>query len=402
MQKPHTFLSLSRPITCLVVLSFYVTSAPTPAHLALFVVGSAFFLASSAILVDWIPVPEIWTRRVLWAELALAALLTYVGGQYVPGGPMQILFMPILISFGISLPSSLSKRALLIAAGVWALSSLPGWLQPDSYAFIQFGLFGGMMMFGAATGRLIRSLGEEKLRSEELLQQVNQSRAALERTHRQLQETAASQQAMAVVEERQRLAREIHDSVAHGLTSLVVQTQVARRLLERSPEQAADVLARCEAMARDALQETRRAVRALHPSGLEQQHDADALERLGRDFGIATGIAVIVTADQAARALPPDPHRLEQLYRIFQEALTNAHRHGQAGIVTAALSVDGEQLCLRISNNGTPPSRLDPGVGLKSMEERAHLLGGSARFTPDVMGLTIDVRVPIRQQEVSA
>ena len=401
MKEQLSYLSVSRPVTCLVVLIFYVTIAPTPGQLAFYVVSAAFFLASSAILVDWIPAPDIWKRRVLWAELILAGLLTYVGGALAYSGPMQILYMPIMISMGLSHPSGTSRPAMVATAAIWALSSLPSWLQPGAYPFLQIGIYGGLLMFSASTGRLIRSLGEEKVRSEELLRRVNQSQTALERTHRQLQATAASQQAMAVVEERQRLAREIHDSVAHQLTALIVQTQVARRLVQRAPDQASEVITRCEAIAREALQETRRAVRALHPSGLEQQHDADALERLGRDFGIATGISITVTADEASRALAPDPQRLEQLYRIFQEALTNAHRHGQATDVTAALSLEGDHLHLCIRNNGTPPARMEPGVGLKSMEERVHGLGGSILFSPGVVGLSIHVRVPVRQ-EVSA
>lgn len=198
-----------------------------------------------------------------------------------------------------------------------------------------------------------------------------------------------------MLEERQRIAREIHDSVAHALTALVVQAQVGRRLIGRDPEQAAAAVARCKDMARAALQETRQAVRALHPAGLEQLSEVDALQRLGRDFGIATGMAGTVTADDGAGALPPDPIRLEQLYRICQEALTNAHRHGQAGSVDVALTVAGDMLHLTIRNDGHPPAALEPGVGLQSMAERARSLGGRIAYEPGPAGMTVRVAVPL-------
>ena len=227
---------------------------------------------------------------------------------------------------------------------------------------------------------------------------MTDSRSALERAHRQLQESAARQQEMAVLQERQRLAREIHDSVAHGLTTLVVQTQAARRLFDKDPDRARETIAKCEEMARDALQETRRAVRALHPSGLEQQTDLEALRRLARDWGLATGMAVEVTADEGALALAPDPNRLEQLYRIFQESLTNAQRHGRAQSASARLQVANGVLSLFIENDGIAPTGLDPGIGLKSMQERAGSLGGSVSFQPREHGLQIHVWIPLQRE----
>lgn len=104
-------------------------------------------------------------------------------------------------------------------------------------------------------------------------------------------------------------------------------------------------MGRCEEMAREALQEARRAVRALHPAGLEQQTDVEALRRLARDYAIATGMQVEVTAGDAA-----------------------------------------------------PPTSLGPGVGLRSMSERARSIGGEIAFEPGSPGLTIRVMVPVKQE----
>lgn len=400
MQTSVRLLSLSRLAVLQLVMVLYIMNEPSTPQLALYVISCAFFVASSSIAVAWIPVSPAWRRRVLWVESAWAVMLNFVAAYAHPGGPMPLLFNAILVNIMLDQERRYLGRTVALAAAACLLANIPGLVQlsPVELAAV-LGGYGASLLFAGSVGALVRNLNEARAHSDELLKEVQASQAALERAHRQLQESAASQQAMAVLEERQRLAREIHDSVAHGLTALVVQAQAARRLLDRDPGQAAETIARCEEMAREALQETRRAVRAFHPAGLEQQADVEALRRLARDFGIATGMQITVTADEAASALPPDPVRLEQLYRIAQEALTNAHRHGQARIASVALTVDGNGLHLTISNDGAPPrGHLEPGVGMKSMSERARQLGGTTAFEPGPAGMTIRVTVPLKRE----
>lgn len=403
MNVAQQFLNISRPVTYVVIIAAYIVhTADLPWLRALCAVSAGALLVSSALIVGWIPASMIWRRRLLWAEVAIVILLNGAVSFYRIDGPMAFMYAPLLVTMVLQEGRQVWIRSLCLVIALWLLSSIPLWFgSPLTEMLFQAIGYGAFLLFAVSISMLMRTVRDEKERSEALLQQVNESQAALQRAHRQLQESAARQQHMAVLEERQRLAREIHDSVAHTLTALVVQVQAGRRLLDRAPDEAAATIRRCEDMAREALQETRRAVRALHPAGLEQQTEVEALRRLGNDFGIATGIQVEVTADPAAAALLPDPDRLEQLYRIFQEALTNAHRHGQARRVTAALSLAGDQLRLSIANDGAPPARLDPGVGLKSMNERARSLGGTVFFEAGERGLNIRVMVPVKQEAVS-
>ncbi len=402
MHRRSNLLSLTRPVTSVLIIAIYMATVDRELPImALLAVGAAFFIASSAILNCWIPVPPKWESRVIWAEIAATTVLCLTTVHLNPGGPMLILYYPSAFSIFVNMERRQWLPTSLFLGASWALvwfRTLPS--MPGIWSVAAVAIYASLLAFAGGAGLLARNLTESKSRSDELLKQFSESQAALERAHRQLRDSIASQQEMAVLEERQRLAREIHDSVAHSLTALVVQTQAARRLLERAPDQAAETIARCEEMAREALLETRRAVRALHPSGLEQQVDVEALTRLGRDFGIATGVSVEVSADAAAAALPPDPARLEQLYRIFQESLTNAHRHGRAKQVRARLTMSGNLLRMQISNDGLPPASLEPGIGLKSMAERARALGGEISVTPGTIGLTLVVTVPIALEAV--
>lgn len=400
MKQGMQILALSRPVTMILVVVLYVIWAEFRIpELAVLTISAAFFLVSNAVLLKRLAVPRAWVRRVWWLELAWITGLTLISHRWVPHGPMQILFYPAMVTLFSALERREWRQGAVIISAAWVAAAVPGWVTwTGGNSLASAALYGTLLLFSGSSGYVIQALTEERERTAALLKQVADSQSALERAHRQLQQSLASQQEMAVLHERQRLAREIHDGVAHALTALVVQVQAGRRLLERSPEESVATLRRCEEMAREALQETRRAVRALHPGGLEQASCLTALERLGRDFGLATGIEVVVTADEAAGALPPDPQRVEQLYRIFQEALTNAHRHGHAHRVRADLRITAGRLTLSISNDGLSPSSLEPGLGLKSMQERMHTLGGDLVVTPGVVGLTVLATVPLEQE----
>lgn len=402
MPSGVNLLSISRPVAMVVVIAVYMAHVDRDLPImALLAVAAAFFVATSAILVNWIPVPPKWGARVLWLEMAVVIGVNLATVDLNPGGPAQILFTAPAVNICLTLERRQWLAATLVIIAGWIITWLSGAAHLELiWVIAGVGLYGSLLAFAGGAGLLVRTMAEQKQSSDNLLVQYQESQAALERMHRQLRESVARQQEMAVLEERQRLAREIHDSVAHSLTALVVQLQAARRLQERAPGQAATALAHCEETAREALLETRRAVRALHPAGLEQQTDLEALRRLARDFGAAAGISVEVSGDEGSAKLPPDPARLEQLYRICQEALTNAHRHGQAKQVRLHLACGNGHVRLTIANDGLPPTTLEPGIGLKSMAERVRAMGGTIAMEPGAAGLTITVTVPAAQEAV--
>jgi signal transduction histidine kinase len=400
MKTSSYLLALSRPLTYLAIVIIYMLEPKVPlAGMALYAFSAAFFLASSALLVGWLPaLPRRWEKAAIWGEVVLVTTVVGYTVLSINSNGIQALYMPLIVTIPGVLDRPQWWAGFTAVICSWLVTSLPSIVAEGTGAIPAVVIYGAALLFFGSAGVLMRSLHDEQVRSARLLNEVTDSRSALERAHLQLQESASRQQQMAVLEERQRLAREIHDSVAHGLTALVVHLQAARKLMAIDPARAESTVTHCEEMAREALQDTRRAVRALHPSGLEQQADVEALSRLARDFGIATGMQVEVLADAAARSLPPDPERLEQLYRIFQEALTNAQRHGEAKSTRAELSVADGTLHLTMTNDGLPPSSLEPGVGLKSMAERCRALGGQIAFKQGEAGFVIRVAVPIRQE----
>jgi two-component system NarL family sensor kinase len=181
-------------------------------------------------------------------------------------------------------------------------------------------------------------------------------------------------------DERNRLAREIHDTLAQGLTAIALQLETADAFLEgqASPERARQAVAQALALARANLEEARRSVLDLRAAPLEGRTLAQALAALADEWSKKSSGVVRFTAAGGNHPLPP---RVEAgLYRIAQEALTNAARHAAARHIGVGLATQPGQVTLTVEDDG---QGFDPGripkdrYGLVGLNERVHLLGGT-------------------------
>jgi two-component system NarL family sensor kinase len=192
---------------------------------------------------------------------------------------------------------------------------------------------------------------------------------------------------LARAEERTRIAREIHDTLAQGLTAIALNIEGAMHRLETRPDQARERLERALAMARENLEEARRSVLDLRgAAGLEGKPLAEALAGLARTFTSDTGVPVTVQADHLGELQLPLRTEME-LFRIAQEALTNVRKHARAGRVEIELRSRNSTLSLSIRDDGQglpKPAGREAGAskhGLVGMRERAKLLGGRLEVT---------------------
>jgi signal transduction histidine kinase len=238
-----------------------------------------------------------------------------------------------------------------------------------------------------------RSQREYLIRLESLLAERERHLAELAAAHRQLELDALQAAALAAAEERNRIAREIHDVLAHSLTAIVIQAQALKRLIPADPraaEEHADTVAR---LARNGLQEARRSVAALRTEPTELD-GLTSLERLVADFGrtTETNARLEITGEGAA----PSPNVWATLYRVIQEALTNARRHGQAQRIDVKLAL-GNPIRLSIVDDGRarPGEAVVPGNGLSGMVERVVRLGGKLGYGPrPAGGFGIELELP--------
>ncbi|RMF02293.1 MAG: GAF domain-containing protein [Chloroflexi bacterium] len=215
---------------------------------------------------------------------------------------------------------------------------------------------------------------------------------------------------IATLEERNRMAREIHDTLAQGFTGILVQLRAAERLSLKRPEQAVQSLQEAQELARQSLQEARRSVLNLRPTVLENTALDQAIARQVARFQAESGVAAEFALEGYPSPLSPEFEKY--LYRITQEALTNVARHAQARRVQVTLLYEHDAVQLTISDdgiglngrvgNGSPAElrRLADGsnghFGLLGIHERVSLMGGQVLFdSPPSGGTTIKVRIPV-------
>jgi signal transduction histidine kinase len=257
-------------------------------------------------------------------------------------------------------------------------------------------LYGVLYAFlGAFAGALARADAARR-DSQALL-------AELQQAHDQLQEYALRVEELAVVEERNRLAREMHDTLGHRLTVASVQLEAAERLCPTNAEKAASMVGTVREQVREALGELRSTVAALRAPIEADLHLRSALRRLIDHFEKATGLTV-------NRALPddmpplPDAYRLA-LFRAAQEALSNIQKHAGAGQVWLVLTAAGETVSLLVSDDGRglASSTDHSGFGLQGLAERAGQLGGELHVEPRPGGGTqLSFRLPLPRDQGDA
>ena len=202
---------------------------------------------------------------------------------------------------------------------------------------------------------------------------------------------------LGAVEERNRLAREIHDTLAQGLAAITLQLETADALLDADPKRAAQALRQALTLARANLDDARRSVMDLRAAPLEGRTLSEALHALADAFAARAGVEVRFSEVGGQRPLPI---RTEAgLYRIVQEALANIERHAGASAVCIQLTVVPESITLVIDDDGRgfDIERLpDDRFGLVGINERARLLGGALElYSEPGEGTTLSITVPL-------
>lgn len=203
-------------------------------------------------------------------------------------------------------------------------------------------------------------------------------------------------QQLAVSEERNRLARELHDSVTQELFSMTMITDALPMLMDKRPEAAKERMQRLHELARGALAEMRALLFALRPAALAEEGLVAAITKHAAAVEAREGLAVHVEIEGDGR--PPQPVE-EALYRVFQEALNNVVKHAKAKTVWVRLAIDAEQTVLSVRDDGIG---MDAGVqlgmktmGLASMRERVAAIHGEFRLeSAPGAGTTVHVTAP--------
>ncbi|MGI5131726.1 sensor histidine kinase [Pseudonocardia sp. CA-107938] len=300
------------------------------------------------------------------AQLAAAAVLTWLQ----PGGPGVVGLVVAVVYLARLVPSS---AAIPLVVTGFAVVVVLAWVTGR-------GDLGAVAVLVAAFGLLILAfrLNAANRRAEQLLADLTESQAERERA--------------AGLAERQRLAREMHDVLAHSLSGLMLQLEGARMLAAADPTdpRLPAALDQAHHLGRAGLTEARRAIGMLRDDELP---GPDRIAALAADFERDHGIPCRLTVTGEEHLLGSEA-RLA-LYRVAQEALTNVGRHARPERVELHLYHGPDRTRLTVTDIGAPPADAGPGgYGLTGMRERAELLGGTLSAGATADGFRVELVVP--------
>jgi signal transduction histidine kinase len=248
----------------------------------------------------------------------------------------------------------------------------------------------------AITGSVVffvATFAQMRLNEQQARENAEQLMAELEKANVQLAAYATQAEELAITQERNRLAREIHDNLGHYLTTVNVQIEAAKVVMDSDPERALDAMNKAQELAQKGLARVRESVAALRESPVSNRLLHQAIEFLVKETqstGIVTEFEVV-----------GEPQALEHkvalaLYRAAQEGLTNVRKHARASRVDVLLDFQPGKVSLAVRDNGVGAAETTGGFGLLGIRERMQLLGGRLEISTGVgKGFCLTASVPV-------
>jgi len=351
--------------------SGFVVSMPIYVLLAILAIDSIrfFFLDQKA---------EQLVKPSFFFQLALIMLFIFLDGSAVG----SILLIIIIAESLISLPHPTGERLLIISLVGFVIVSALGfhWRANLNWANMLVVLINSIfMLFAYAISYMARRQLEEKERAEKALLELDRSRTELESAYHKLIEISKEREQLAAAEERSRLARELHDTLAHTLTVIVVSLEAGKKLALNDWQKALAEIEKSQEQARRGLEQVRQTVKTLRHGEAEGLDFFAALKGLARDYS-GRGIEIAFNLQEDLELSAP----LEfSFYRIIQESITNSIRHSEATLIAIDLQRKDHNLLLEIADNGSGCPALVEGYGIRGMRERASAIGAEIYFIND-------------------
>ncbi|MGE7186759.1 sensor histidine kinase [Peribacillus sp. NPDC006672] len=332
----------------------------------------------------------------LWV-IYLDGLLSFGLGFLFPNSTLYLILVGVVaVTLFIVVAESKRHRIYgLLFVLLWLMVMAATYLQTGELDFLDNLMSISFVAFSAVVGNLIRRLIEASEVMNEQFLQLNVAHEELSVAHQQLQSYSHQVEEAAKIRERNRIAREIHDTVGHKMTALFVQMELANELIKYDLDKAKETMGVCMDLAQGALEEMRFSVRALKEE--EETAFLPSVHRLLDGFYQSTGL-------QSTLELRGNPSNIQialqlTIIRLIQESLTNAKRHGEASETSIKLDCLPEKIRIEIEDNGKGASEIIPGIGLKNMKDRTAEMGGELLYeSVGNKGFRIFVEFPLAEK----
>lgn len=295
----------------------------------------------------------------------------------------------LVISLGVMLYMLTSSGIVRLLVPVWRVEDYIGYYGGNTtmvLLFIYYGFEGlNLVSFLLFSSYIIQT-------QKDIIEEVNTLYGQLRVANEELKELADIKEKMGQTKERNRLAREIHDTLGHSLTGISVGLDAVLAMVDKNPEMAKEQLKVILSVAREGMADVRHSVSTLRVDDVEHVSLQSRLDQMIKQTQRATNVSISFIVNDE---LKYEEYESNLIFRVIQESITNAIRHGGASAVTILCGLSDGQYQIRIKDNGKGCAEIKPGFGLTHMKERVSMLHGTLSFSSD-NGFCVDVRLPIR------
>ena len=370
-----------------------------------------FVILVAVIVIQW---SEVQTKTLFTVSFLVYSILGIGNASIERGNPRYVNFylaIQALLVILMSVPNPVMTIMFFYPLSVQAILKIrirPGLIWTGLFAFITVAVYwysgermdntfsfnsivacGGFFFFGMLGSVLVRMRQNEA--------EIRHLLLDLGHANSQLQQYAKQTKSLATAAERDRLAKELHDTLGHRLTVSIAQLDGASLLVEQDGRQANRMLKTARTQLNAGLDELRHVLNALHNTDLKSDSLVDSLQQIVNEFASVTDVVFHI---QMPDKLPPlSDAQCLAVYRTVQEALTNTQKHAEASNIWIVLDVSDDALTLSVRNDGRniDPSR-SSGIGIQGMKGRAAQLGGAVRVTkPAEGGALVTFSLPLRE-----
>ena len=326
----------------------------------------------------------------LFVEIIIISLLYYNFGGFI-----FIYYFIGILDASLMLPKVFAYPSMVILYITVILESInmPLDLKYQSHPIVNV-VYNTLIVF--AFGSLGRYIEEEKMRKKEaqgLYDRLRVSEDSLKIAYEKLELYSETLEELTILRERNRISREIHDSVGHTLSTIIIQLQALPYVFTNDYDKGKAMIDGVVEFTKNGLENVRRTVKELKPTDFDNLQGIFALKEMASNFEKMTGVKVRLILSREKWILNSD--QSFTIYRIAQEALSNSLRHGKAASVDISLQFFHDVLYLYIKDNGIGTSEVNKGFGLKGTEDRVKSLGGNMNIHTEMgKGFEIDITIP--------
>lgn len=324
----------------------------------------------------------------------LLAISVLTGNSY-----LSTLYCVVLTQFYLSVDDMKLKTVMFfVSCALFAAAFIIGWVIVNKGASLYesivqitgdciFGIF--VLFIDYAVTNFVIKFFKQNLQLQMALKEAEENRIHLEEAYKQLSETA-------VFEERNRIAKDIHDNAGHSMTTVIIQTEAAKLLIDKNPKEAKSKIISANIQAKNALEQMRESVHLLAGRPQAKTLSAELEEIIAQTVD---GTSVKIRCDLDEIEVSGEVHRF--LCNSLKECLANGLRHGKATAFYIELKKALSGLMLLISDNGCgTDGEVEEGFGLKGMRERAEALGGRCVCTSSRDdGFEVEITLPLNKKE---